>query len=443
MIRSWLHSAVHNQVTIAPLVTFRVLFGGIMFISMLRFAMNGWIEKQYIDPAFHFKFFGFHWVPDPGPVMTYVLFIAVAMSALGIALGAFYRLSTITFFLAFTFIELIDATYYLNHYYFVSLVALILIFLPANRAYSLDLKSGMVSSLRRVPAAAINVIKFQLGLVYFLAGVAKLNPDWLLEAMPLALWLPAQSHLPLIGWLMPYEATAYVFSWAGAIYDLAIPFLLFSSRWRPLAYLAVVAFHLMTWSFFQIGMFPFIMIGATLIFFSGAAHERWLPRVSSTTFSSKKLRIPRLAMLGLSLFIAFQVLFPFRYLLYPGETFWTEQGYRFGWRVMLIEKAGYAQFRVADSEGREIWVDNSEFLTPVQEKMMSTQPDFMLQYSDHLKQHFEQQGIRGAKVHADVHVTFNGRPSRPFIDPSTDLAELEDGWSHKSWILPLKKQTKG
>ena len=33
-----------------------------------------------------------------------------------------------------------------------------------------------------------------------------------------------------------------------------------------------------------------------------------------------------------------QVIFPLRYIFYPGELFWHEQGYRFSWRVMLMEK---------------------------------------------------------------------------------------------------------
>lgn len=104
---------------------------------------------------------------------------------------------------------------------------------------------------------------------------------------------------------------------------------------------------------------------------------------------------------------------------------------------MLIEKAGYAQFKVSDERGNELWVDNADFLTPVQEKMLSTQPDLMLQYADYLKTHYEAQGVSNATVRADVHVTFNGRPSQPFIDPTVDLAALEDNWEEKAWIIPL------
>lgn len=439
MIKRWIHSHVHAQVSIAPLVTFRFLFGLIMFISIARFYLNGWIEAQYINPDLHFKYFGFHWIPDLTPIGYYAMFALIALSSLGIAFGALYRISTVVFFLAFTYMELVDATYYLNHYYFVSLVGLLLVFLPAHRQHSVDAWSGLTQRSSKVSAVAINAIKLQLGLVYFLAGVAKLNADWLLEAMPLAIWLPAQAHLPIIGEMMMFKATAFAFSWAGAAYDLAIPFVLLSARLRWFGYVAVIAFHLMTWSFFQIGMFPFIMIGATLIFFSSDFHIKLQSHLGLRhgTFTAVFKRIPAYALNGLAVFFAFQVLFPFRYLMYSGNPYWTELGFRFGWRVMLIEKAGYAQFKVSDERGNELWVDNADFLTPVQEKMLSTQPDLMLQYADYLKTHYEAQGVSNATVRADVHVTFNGRPSQPFIDPTVDLAALEDNWEEKAWIIPL------
>lgn len=424
------------------MVTFRVLFGLLMFVSVIRFWSNGWIESQFIDPSFHFKYFGFYWVPELNAEATYLLFAIMAVSSLGIAFGAAYRVSAVLFFLSFSWVELLDATYYLNHYYFVSLVALIMVFLPAHRAHSLDVFLGLVNSRSKIPALGLNLIKFQLGLVYFMAGVAKLNADWLLEAMPLAIWLPAQSHLPVIGGLMTYTESAYIFSWAGALYDLLIPFVLLSSRFRWIGYGAVIIFHLLTWWFFQIGMFPFIMIGATLVFFSSDLHER-IHRFVRWKYNPSENRVSRvkpISMSVMSAFVIFQLIFPFRHVFYPGNMYWTEEGYRFGWRVMLMEKAGHAQFRVRDTAGSEIWVDNGDFLNPVQEKMLSTQSDFMLQFADHLKEYYTDQGVEVEKVTADVFVTLNGRSSRRFIDPEVDLASLDDSWTHKSWILPLRSK---
>jgi hypothetical protein len=407
-IKQWMQNLVHEKVSIAPLVTFRVLFGLVIFASIVRFWMNGWIKIQFIDPIFHFKYFGFYWLPEPSAFAAYGLFALMALSALAIAFGAFYRFSTIAFFLSFSYVELIDVSYYLNHYYFVSLVSGLMIFLPANRALAIDIKLGLAKPSKQVSAIAINLVKFQLAMVYLFAGIAKLNADWLFHAMPLAIWLPAQDHLPLIGWLFDFPATAYVFSWAGAIYDLVVAFFLLWNRTRWIAYAAVVVFHLLTWSLFQIGMFPFIMIASTLIFFSPEFHERiqqfLIPQRQPSRNNSKN-KMQRWVYVPIIVFVGFQLVFPFRHLLYSGNPFWHEQGYRFGWRVMLMEKAGYAQFHVHDSKGRVIDVQNSDFLTPVQEKMMSTQPDLMLQFAHFLTSLHQSNGIEVTGVFADVYVT--------------------------------------
>ena len=65
-------------------------------------------------------------------------FALLGAASLGVALGFKYRLSVIAFFLLFTYAELIDKTTYLNHYYLISLLSLLMIFLPMNRAMSVD-----------------------------------------------------------------------------------------------------------------------------------------------------------------------------------------------------------------------------------------------------------------------------------------------------------------
>jgi len=143
----------------------------------------------------------------------------------------------------------------------------------------------------------------------------------------------------------------------------------------------------------------------------------------------------------LGLFFLFHLLFPWRYLLYSGTIFWTEEGYRFAWRVMLMEKAGTATFYVKDgAEGREGSVINRQFLNPHQEKQMAMQPDMILQYAQYLASHFKEKGMKNPRVRAEVWVTLNARPSQLLIDPEIDLTKLKDGWIPTDWILPLQKE---
>ncbi|PID71105.1 MAG: HTTM domain-containing protein [Flavobacteriales bacterium] len=436
----------------APLAAFRFFFGSMMLISMLRFWSKGWIAQLYIKPNFFFSYYGFEWVKPLGNY-TYLLFFICGLAALFVALGYKYRIAIVVFFLSFTYIELMDVTNYLNHYYFVSLISFILIFLPANAYFSIDAKLNPDKAYQQIPQYTITVIKLMLAIVYFYAGLAKLNSDWLLRATPLNIWLPIRYDLPLLGQFMPQTWFHYATSWAGALYDLFIPFLLFYKPTRKTAFLLVVVFHIFTAILFPIGMFPYIMIISSLIFFDATVHHKILNflstifRISKTSFNNGKklIKLPNQQIIIPLLFVFFcvQLLFPFRYVAYPDELFWTEQGYRFSWRVMLIEKAGYAEFKVVDKQkNKTFYIDNKEFLTPTQEKQMSFQPDLILQYAHFLGDRFKNNGVKEPEVYVDSYVTLNGRLSEKFIAPSVNLYPLKDSWKHKDWILPFKDSIK-
>ncbi|WP_291910087.1 HTTM domain-containing protein [Chitinophaga sp. CB10] len=433
-----------RPVSIAPLVTFRIVFGLLMFGSLLRFVLRGWVDTLYIQPSFHFTYWGFEWVQPFSGTGMYVLFGVILLSTLLIAAGLFYRIAAIVFFLGFTYVELIDVTTYLNHYYFISLVAFLMIWLPANRRYAVD--TVIWPGLRRdeVPAWTIGLLRFQLAIVYIYAGLAKINPDWLLQAEPMKTWLPARSHLPIVGPLMYQSWVAYVFSWFGCIYDCFIVFFLLNRRTRPWAYAVVVVFHVATAVFFPgIGMFPYVMIVATLIFFSGSFHERLLSLLpgyaSAPNGKVYTFVYPQALQTAVILYAIVQLLLPLRFLLYPDHLFWNEEGYRFSWRVMLMEKAGTAYFTVKEAgHGRATTINNADYLTPLQEKMMSTQPDMILKYAYHLRNDFEQKGWKNPEVYAEIYVALNGQRSRLFIDSTVNLAAQPLSWRHYKWILPYK-----
>ena len=453
MMNSKLQKYINTQTNSAPLVVFRLFFGIMMLASIIRFWANGWIEELYIVPKFFFSYDGFSWIQPLGN-FTYVLFFICGLTALCIAFGFKYRLAIILFFLSFTYIELMDKSTYLNHYYFISVLSFFMIFLPANATFSLD---AFINKKRyvQIPKWTIDGIKLLLGIVYFYAGLTKLNSDWLLRAMPLKIWLPSKYDLPFLGeTFMQQEWFHYAMSWSGMFYDLSIPFLLLYKRTRIFAFVVVVFFHVFTRVLFPIGMFPFIMIISTLIFFDANFHQKIINAVQ-TIYSSVKIKTivvknytfsattKRIIYPVLGVFLLFQILIPFRSLVYPGELFWTEEGYRFSWRVMLMEKAGYTNFKIVDlKKGTFFMVDNSDFLTAFQEKQMSHQPDFILEYAHFLGDHFAQQGHKNIGVFTESYVALNGRLSSVFIDPKVDLYQQKESFKHKDWIVPFLSEIK-
>jgi len=452
---TWNSTSYFNKNTeAAPLAVFRIFFGLMMFVSIVRFWSYGWIDKLYIQPEFFFSYYGFEWVQPLG-VYTYLLFAVCGLSAVCVALGYKYRIAIVVFFLSFTYIELLDKTTYLNHYYFISCLSFLLIWLPANAYFSIDAWRNTTKAFKKIPQWTTDSIKALLFIVYFYAGLAKLNSDWLLNAMPLKIWLPSKYDLPFLGDILQQEWVHYAFSWGGAVYDLAIPFLLLYKRTRWFAFGLVVIFHVMTRVLFPIGMFPYVMIVSALIFFDAGLHHKILNFIARI-FKLNKQKIDSISeekivrfKSGIPIkiaaaFLAIQLLLPWRYLAYPDELFWTEEGYRFSWRVMLMEKAGYAQFKVVDTATeKQFFVDNTDFLHPLQEKQMSTQPDFILQYAHFLGAHFKTQGHENVAVFTESYVALNGRLSQPYIDPKIDLMKIQDDFAHKDWILKFNDTIKG
>ncbi len=433
---------LNRPVDILPLAVFRIAFGALMFASTLRFMLNGWIDALYVQPQFHFSYLGFEWVkPLSGGGMT-AIFIATLILSLCIMLGFVYRSAIALFFILFTYIELLDQATYLNHYYFVSLVSFLLNFMPAQRYLSLDARLRPQLKTRYAPFWCILALQLQLALVYFFAGFAKLNEDWLLHGRPMAIWLKANTGIPLIGPLFDYNWIALALSWAAAAYDLTIALWLSWRRARLPAYATVIVFHLLTAMLFPIGVFPYVMIAATLIFFSGGELRSALNRVGFRLAPlPRRAVIPHMrpstaAKLILILFFVMQLILPLRHYLYPGDANWTMEGYRFAWRVMLNEKAGFATFYLADrTAGKTQVVYGSQYLTPQQLRHMSYQPDMILQFARYLAAQHPYAGQRELAVFAEVYVARNGAPSKLLIDPEQNLLEASRDIFSAPWIL--------
>ena len=429
-----------------------------MCYSIARFYLKGWIEEFYIEPDFHFSYYGFEWIKPIGE-FTYLIFVVCFISSLFVMIGLKYKTSIILFFLSFTYIELMDKTTYLNHYYFISILSFLLIFIPANATFSVD---NIINQKKftNIPRWSVDVLKLLITIVYLYAGIAKINSDWLIEAMPLKIWLQSKYDLPLIGGgLLQMEWVHYAMSWGGMLYDLSIPFLLMINKTRIIAFILVLFFHVFTLILFPIGMFPHIMIFSSMIFFSSNFHEKIIYQIRQViTKVSKKVKPKKieietsdlyviykqnLTLFVVTSFFIIQILLPFRYQLYPGELFWHEQGYRFSWRVMLIEKIGYTNFKIrSPNDGTSFMVDSSQHLTPFQLKQMSFQPDFILEFAHYLGEKYSTENNK-VEVYAESFVALNGRPSKRFINPDINLINEQESFKDKTWILPLEDEIKG
>jgi hypothetical protein len=461
-IQNGISKALFNSVSIAPLIIFRIIFGALLLFGSTRFVAKGWVQSLYIDPEYYFGYLGFEWVKPLSGDWIYLPFVLMIAAAFFILIGFKYRWAAATYFLCFTYIELLDKSNYLNHYYFVSLMTFLMIWVPANRQFSVDAALKPSMRWKRTPAWTINILKFQLAVVYIFAGIAKLNYDWLVEALPLKIWLQAHHNIPFFGDFLDQEWVAYFFSWFGCFYDLFIVFFLLSRKTRPFAYIAVVVFHIVTWMLFPIGVFPWVMIFSTLIFFSARFHHQLL-HVLRLLFANFSMATPpfnpsinrvsstkrKVVSFLIGIYVLIQVIVPFRYVFYPGNLYWNEEGFRFSWRVMLMHKEGHATFYVEDrSTGRMSEINNLDYLTKTQEDQMATQPDMILQFADIIHKNFKGKTVEynghqftfeDPAVHAEIYVSLNGRSSQLFVAKEHDLTALKYNLKHRNWLEPFKE----
>jgi hypothetical protein len=72
----------------------------------------------------------------------------------------------------------------------------------------------------------------------------------------------------------------------------------------------------------------------------------------------------------------------------------------------------------------------------LQEKMMNTQPDMILQYAHFLADTYRNRLHHPVAVYADAYASLNQRQGRILINPKTDLVKEVDSFAVKEWILP-------
>jgi len=438
---STLRFRISREVDGASLYAFRVLFGSVLAVSAARFMWNGWVTRLFGERTFFFKYWGFSWLQPLGLAGMYGVYSALVVLGLAIALGFYYRFAIVLFFLLFSSAELVDVTNYLNHYYLVSLLALLMAFFPLSASFSLDAVQGRVARRSTLPAYALGLFRFQVATVYIGAALAKCGSDWLVHGWPLNTWLSGQVDVPVVGALLHTPGVALVASWAGMLHDFAVPLLLLWRRTRPYAYAALLSFHAITCTWFNIGIFPVLMPMAATLFFDASWPRRLLHRLSAAIPASvpggATVRlVPVSALCAAALYCGVQAVVPFRNHLYGGNVLWHEQGMRWSWRVMLRDKRGSVMYRVALDDGHVLRVPPRRYLTGEQEREMSGQPDLILQLAKHIGADLRAHGQRASGVYADALVSLNGRPPVPMIDPRVNLLAVEDGLGKAHYVLP-------
>jgi vitamin K-dependent gamma-carboxylase len=417
----------------APLIVFRIFFGFLIACESFGAIATGWVKKVLIEPQFTFSFIGLEWLQPLSGDLMYYYFSLMGIFGILIMLGYKYRIAIISYTILWAGAYFMQKTSYNNHYYLLLLISFYMIFLPANRGASLDIKYGNVEKEKSIPYWISLVFIIQIFIVYFYASIAKIYPDWLdgtftknllqgTVTMPFFLKLFAQK------WF--YLSIAYI----GILFDLLIIPLFLFKKTRNFAFLISLCFHIFNAIVLQIGVFPFFALSFILFFYEPEKIRKVFFKIDSAVLSEPNFHSKKLFIYLFIPMLLIQAILPLRHHFIKGDILWTEEGHRLSWRMMLRERTGFITIRVKDNKTGTIEIYNcNKDLTPKQANRLATNPDFIWQYSQKIKEEYKGKDI---SIYIDCSNSVNRKPMRRLIDNKVDFAKTEwDYFFHNDWIL--------
>lgn len=433
MFNKFLFKHIDNS----ALIVFRILFGLLCFLESVGAIFTGWVKKTMILPQFTFSFIDFDWLqPLPGNWMS-LYYAIMGLFGLFIMLGYKYRISAIAFTLLWSGTYFMQKSSYNNHYYLLILLSGLMVFQPANKYLSLDAKKNPSITSYSMPQWCAWVFILQMFIVYTYGAINKIYPDWLNLGV-MKILMQGKQHYFLVGNLLQETWLQYFLAYGGILFDgLVIPLLLIKKT-RKLAFFASIFFHLFNSFIFQVGIFPYLSLAFCLFFFSQETiHKLFLKR--KPFYNEAEVIVPKNAPIFKTLFITYfiiQLVLPIRHHFIQGDVFWTEEGHRMSWRMMLRTKNGLATYTVVNKQnGKREKVRLSDYLTPKQIKSAMTKPDVIWQMAQKLKAIYKDKG-QDISVFVTSKVSLNGQDYKSLIDPTVDLANVPwEPFKHCPWIL--------
>ncbi|SDG39362.1 HTTM domain-containing protein [Psychroflexus sediminis] len=431
-----MNKLLFKQVDNSPLIVFRILFGLLIALEAWGAIATGWVRRTLIEPQFTFNFIGFDFLqPLPGNGM-YLYFGLMGLLGIFVMLGFKYRSSVIAYTLLWTSVYLMQKTSYNNHYYLLILLLIFMCLVPAHRYFSIDAKNNPSLKSISMPNWVVLFIIGQMWIVYTYASLAKLYPDWLDGTFP-ELLMKTKAHYWLIGDLLQERWIHMSIAYFGILFDLLVVPLLLWKRTRVVMFWISVFFHLFNSIVFQIGIFPYMSLALTVFFFPKEyIHRKFLK--FKPFYSDSEIEVPGLAPYFkgfLLIWFAIQLLLPVRHYFIKGDVFWTEEGHRMSWRMMLRSKGGSASFLVKNLKtGKTDYVKLDEYLTPKQKRNL-LKPDGIFQFTQKLKKEYAEKEIP-VEIYARIKVSLNARTPEYLVDPKLDLSTIKwDYFKHNDWIL--------
>jgi vitamin K-dependent gamma-carboxylase len=445
-----------REVDASSLAVFRIMFGALLLFESINYGLFLCLDCMYRDTQLLFNYPGFEWVTLPPGRGLELLFLIMGLAAFCVMVGYHYRLASIVMFLCFAYYFLLDRAQYLNHFYLALLFAAILIVVPANRCWSLDARRNPDWESDKIPIWPLRLIIAQLEITLVYAGLVKINVDWL-QLEPMRMWMNARSQdeIALFQWLTQDWGIALASYGVIVLHLVGAPLLLWKKT-RLFVFCIYVFFHTINAFVFDIGIFPFMTVAATLLLFSPAwpkeLWQKWCAHKTAhrnnqtaqlTGFKGRSINTTTTVQLqvvsGIALWLLVQLLVPLRHLAYPGDVAWNEKGHQFSWRMMLRSKLGWSRFYVVEDSGVRTVLDPAKYLNARQIHHMACNPDLLWQFAQFLDNKYQLQGKGDVQIYVDTACSLNTREPAPLLNRLVDISAIDRNTPTAEWVTTLNK----
>uniref|UniRef100_A0A8D8HN44 Vitamin K-dependent gamma-carboxylase n=1 Tax=Culex pipiens TaxID=7175 RepID=A0A8D8HN44_CULPI len=205
----------------AALGVARALFGLMMLIDIPEERGGGNLDFRWGDPR-ACRFPLVNGMEPLGYARMGVVYLVMWLGALGITLGYRFRLTCLMFVTSYWYVFVLDKSSWNNHSYLYGLLGTLFLFTDANKFLSFDAYKNRTSS-QEVPFWNNFILKYQFFILYFLAGLKKMCPEWLSGYAMTNLsyhWV----FLPFRSLLGPQLTDLLIVHWFGCIFDTLVVF---------------------------------------------------------------------------------------------------------------------------------------------------------------------------------------------------------------------------
>ena len=264
---------------------FRICFGILISWQAWIIIDESWAWTLFTQKSVYFKYWPFEFLTPMNPTFMVAIIVVMGICGILVASGIFYRLSSLLIFTIFTYIFLIEKARYENHLYLICLISFIMIFIPAGKHLTFpSIFTTKSSNPVTLPNWPLFLLRTQIGVVYIFAGIAKLNMDWVTRAQPIKQWMVNYKGPDVIENLATSSITPWIMTYGAILIDLfAVPLLCYRKT-RVFTYLILVVYHLFNAHLFGIGIFPFLMILSTALFFDNQWVKRLMNDIKSLNY---------------------------------------------------------------------------------------------------------------------------------------------------------------